>query len=244
MATLPIVNTEDKRKGLIAALVVLLGLFIYLLLTTFEIADPPPKPPVLTFAEPLEILEIEKFTIEGGAGSGKPSDDPIKEPEPQVENIITSNTPNNTQSNSGQGSTTTTTQSDAEPSTSQQSNDPFNPGGSGNGDGNGEGTGIGSDSGNGTEGTGGPGGGSGRIRLNNVSMDNLQYNSDEKIYLKLMIDAKGNVVQATNLPSLTTTTDAVLISKVIAAVKKQVKYNEQKGAPLASVSYTVVINAQ
>lgn len=244
MATLPIVNTRDKQRGVIAAIAIMFGLFLYLWLATFEKADPPPKPPVLKLAEALEIEEIERFTIEGGTGGGEASNDPVTDPKPQVEQVITSNNPNNTQSNSGQGNTTTTTHSDNEASNSNQSDNPFATGGDGGGSGGGSGGDIGSDSGTGTTGGNGTGGGKGRICINDVNINNLQYNSDEKIVLKLVIDAKGNVVQAINIIGQTTTTDAILINKVIAAVKKQVKYNEQAGAPLASVYYPVNIHAQ
>ena len=48
MATIPIARTIDKRKGAVASGVVMLLILIYLLLTTFEMADPAPKDPIMT----------------------------------------------------------------------------------------------------------------------------------------------------------------------------------------------------
>lgn len=244
MATIPIVDRMDKRKGIIAAVIVMLGLFLYLILTSFEMADPPPKDIPLEVAEPLDMTEIEEFTIAGGAGGGDPSTAPVDQPQPQTENVLTQ-TNSNSQTNSGNANNTNSPNSDNQASTTQQSNNPFAQGGSGGGDGSGDGTGFGNDSGTGTDGSGaGPGSGAGRKRLNNVNIADLQYNSDETIYLKLVIDAQGNVVQVYNIKGQTTTTDQILINKVKVAVKKQVKYNKQEHAPLATVYYTVKVNAQ
>ena len=195
----------DKRKGIIAAVIVMLCLFLYLILTSFEMADPPPKDIPLEVAEPLDMTEIEEFTIAGGAGGGDPSTAPVDQPQPQTENVLTQ-TNSNTQTNSGNANNTNSPNSDNEASTTQQSNNPFAQGGSGGGDGGGDGTGFGNDSGTGTDGSGaGPGSGAGRKRLNNVNIADLQYNSDETIYLKLVIDAQGNVVQVYNIKGQTTT---------------------------------------
>jgi len=43
MATLPVVNELDKRKGILAAFVVMLLLFLYLYFTEILMADPPPR---------------------------------------------------------------------------------------------------------------------------------------------------------------------------------------------------------
>jgi hypothetical protein len=244
MATIPIVDTIDKRRGMISALVVMLLLLIYLLLYTFEQADPPPQDIPVQLAEPMDITEIENVTIAGGSGGGNPSDDPVTEPKPQTENILTSTKPSNTQSHTGNANTTNSPNSNSDPSNSQQSDNPFADGGQGGGNGGGSGNTFGGDTGTGTGGNGGGGTGKGRVRLNHVNVADLHYNSDEKIFLKLVIDAEGNVVQVVNLVSQTTTTDQILINKIKAAVKKQVKYNKESGAPLASVYYTVKIDAQ
>lgn len=244
MATIPIVDTIDKRRGMISSVVVMVLLLIYLLLYTFEQADPPPQDIPVSLAEPMDITEIKNVTIAGGAGGGNPSDDPISDPRPQTENILTSNKPSKNQSNTGNANSTNSPNSNNNSSNSQQSDNPFADGGNGGGGGGGKGGTFGPNNGPGTEGDGGGGSGKGRVRLNHVNIDDLHYNSDEKIYLKLVIDAAGNVVQVVNLVSQTTTTDQILINKIKAAVKKQVKFNKEEGAPLASVYYTVKIDAQ
>lgn len=245
MATLPpIVDTKDKRKGIIASLVVMLLLLIYLILTSFEMADPPPQDIPISVAEPLDVTEIEDFTIAGGSGGGEPNTSDVSDPQPQTEHVLTQHN-SNSSINSGNASSTNSPNSNNNSSTTQQSNNPFNQGGTGGGGGGGNGGNFGNDTGNGNGGNGGgTGSGAGRVRLNNVDIDDLYYNSDETIALKLVIDAEGNVVQVYNIAGKTTTTDQILINKVKSAVKKQVKYNKQSGAPLATVFYTIDINAQ
>ncbi len=53
-----------------------------------------------------------------------------------------------------------------------------------------------------------------------------------------------NVIAAYNIKAKTTTTNQILINKVINEVKKQVKYNKEPGAPLAKVFMPVYIKAQ
>lgn len=199
MASIPVVNTIDKRRGIITSIIVMILIVIYLMLIKFEMADPAPVDIDVKLAEPLDITEIENLTIEGGAGGGNPSDDPVTDPKPETENILATTDPKDTQTNTGQGNTTNNPNSQNDPSNSEQSDNPFADGGNGGGSGGGSGDTFGGDSGTGTGGNGGNGTGTGRTRLNNVSIANLQYNSDEKIYLKLIIDAQGNVVQVVNL---------------------------------------------
>jgi hypothetical protein len=245
MATIPIVDTIDKRKGAIAATVVMLLLLIYLLLTTFEMADPPPKDPVLKTETVIpDELILKELKVEGGAGSGSPSDDPIDDPKPVTQEIITKTSNPDTKVNTGKGKTTTTENSKETSTTKEQSNDPFAPGGKGGENGGGEGDKFGKDSGNGKDGKTGSGNGEGRIRIKDPSIPDLKSNVDVVIHLKLTIDAQGNVVSAQNIAAKTTTTDQILINKVIHEVKKQVKYNKEPGAALANVYMPVNIKAQ
>lgn len=244
MATIPIVDTIDKRKGIMVAIFLMAALLVYLLLLTFEKANPPPKEEVVTLADPLDVTEIVKPTILGGSGSGTPSDDPVTDPKPQTEQIITSTNNPDHVVNTGQGNTTNTANSQNDPTNAVQTNNPFGDGGSGDGEGGGSGDTFGGSSGTGTGGHAGSGSGKGRIRKNSINLGDLHYNTDEKIALKLVIDAEGNVVQVINIKSQTSTTDQVLINKVKVAVKKQIKYNKEAGAPLTNVYYTVNVNAQ
>ena len=75
-------------------------------------------------------------------------------------------------------------------------------------------------------------------------INDLRSNVDVTIHLKLTIDANGNVIAAYNIKAKTTTTNQILINKVINEVKKQVKYNKEPGAPLAKVFMPVNIKAQ
>ncbi len=137
--------------------------------------------------------------------------------------------------------TTTTINSSSHSNDSKMtsSDSPFGFGGresNNTGDGNGYGVGIAD--------PGGTGGGPRRVRLNEPNIENLNSDVDAKISLKLTIDAGGNVVHAQNIASNTTTTNQILINKVIDAVRKQVKYNKEPGAPLSTVFMTISIQAQ
>jgi len=245
MATIPIANVIDKRKGAIASGVVMLLLLIYLLLTTFEMADPPPKDPILKTDTVIpEELILKNLKVEGGSGAGSPSNDPIEAPTPVTQEVITKTSNPDTKVNTGKGKNTTTHNSKETNTTTHQSDDPFANGGNGKGNDGGSGKTFGSDSGSGTKGNGGDGNGDGRIRLNNVDIQDLKNSIDAIIHLKLTIDAEGNVVSASSISGKTTTTNQILINRVISEVKKQVKYNKQSGASLANVYYSVQVKAQ
>ena len=87
------------------------------------------------------------------------------------------------------------------------------------------------------------GGGNGRTRLNNVSIDHIESERDEIIYLKLTVDANGNVVSAIST-SKTTTTDARIINQVKAAVISQVKFSKSPGSGPVQLFYTVKIDGK
>lgn len=245
MATIPVANIIDKRKGAIASAVIMLLLFIYLMLTTFEMADPPPKDPILKTETVIpEELILKNLKVEGGSGAGAASNDPIDDPKPLTEEVITKTSNPDTKVNTGKGKNTTDPNSKETNTTTQQSNDPFASGGNGTGNDGGSGNTFGSDAGSGTGGNTGNGSGDGRIRLNDPNVEDLKSNIDATIHLKLTIDAEGNVVGASNISAKTTTTNQILINRVISEVKRQVKYNKQSGAPLAKVYLSVSIKAQ
>ena len=243
MSRRPIADRIDKRKGAIAALLFMLAMSVYVGLISFQIADPPPQPVLVEVETNIPEIVLKNLTVDGGSASGSPSEAPVDQPKPQTEQIITTEE-SETEVNTGQSNHTTAATSENTNSTTQTSNDPFASGGNSNGDNGGSGDTFGSD-GTGTEGDGGGGGtGKGRIRKNDPILTDLKSNVNAYIYLKLTIDAQGNVVSASNIKSQTTTTNQILINKVIYQVKKQVKYNKDEGSPLAKVFMTVKVDAQ
>ena len=86
----------------------------------------------------------------------------------------------------------------------------------------------------------GTGTGNGRTRLNNVSINHIESDRDEIIYLKLTIDESGNVISCIST-SKTTTTNQQLINQVKQAVIQQVKFSKSPGSEPVSVYYTVKI---
>jgi hypothetical protein len=127
-------------------------------------------------------------------------------------------------------------------------NNPFGDGGTGSGQGNGEGSGFGSDSGSGSRSRSRPGTGigndHGRVRLNNVNVENITVAKDATINYQLTVDANGNVVAFSLAGIRDMSLDEALINKVGTAIKKQVKYNRAKGSPLVYQYYTIHIKVE
>lgn len=239
MATIPIVNTADKRKGIIAALITMSLLLLYLLLTTIPLADPPPPDPiVLGDTEIPDEIIMKDLVVEGGADAGSPTDDVVKPPTPQTEEVLTTQNESDYTEPTGQSSNTNANNQTNESSTTTQSNNPFGSGGD-NGD-TGSGNTFGNDQGVGT-GNGGTGTGVERKRLNDPVFDHLESSEYATITLIVTIDAQGNIVSASCNYSKTTTNNQVMINRVINEVKKQVKYNKDPGSPLTKVPLTVKI---
>lgn len=245
MIAIPIVNPADKRNGIIAAAITMALLFIYLYFTKVIMADPPPHEIPMKTETVIDQLELENLKVEtGGSGTGSPNTDPIDEPKPQTQQIITKPRNPRTNTNTGQSSHTTAPNSQNSSSTTHQSNDPFASGGSGGGNQGGSGGQFGSDTGPGGTGPGGGGGsGAGRTRLNDPNVEHIETSVNITVNLKLTINEDGNVVGATNISSKTTTTDQRIINQVISAVKNQVKYNKNPGSGLTNVYLTVKLNA-
>lgn len=249
MQTIESIQLKDKKIGFISSsaflLLLCLGLYIYTL-----------KP----YREPKEVISAEVFMeipLEayqeippkgskiGGGGGGTPSNDPVDNPKPQTEKIIT-NSNGDVKTHSGQSNNQNANNSQNTSTSTQKAENPFGDGGSGGGKGGGKGkgTGFGQDEGTGS----GSGGGDGdaskpRIRLNDPNTDNISSNVSCKVHLKLYINAQGDVVRAEST-SHTTTTNQTLINQVIANTKKQVKYNKKAGASLEVVFMPVNISAK
>ena len=237
MATIPIVNTADKRIGIITSVIALGLLLLYLLMVTLEKADPPPADPILMTETvmPPEI-DLKDFVVEGAAAGSTATDDPIDKPTPQTQEVITTNKPSSHTSPTGASTNTNANNNTNTASSAAASNNPFGGGGV---DGEG-GPGFGHDEGKGKDGKGG-GGGIPRKPIRNVEIDHLKFSEYATISLQLTIDSKGNVTAVTFSKSQTTTTNQVIINKIMAEVQRQVKYNEAPGAALTKVSYIVNI---
>ena len=246
MATIPVVNTVDKRIGMISAVALLFITIIVLLFLTYDLPNPLPTVREVPAVAMVEEIVLKKLVVEGGAGGGTPSDNPLDEPKPQKQQAITSNSkPSKTTTQTGGKANNTNTQNnnDNSSSSTQQTSNPFGDGGSGGGQGGGDGTGFGQDSGEGTGSGSGIGFGKGRTRQNNVDVHNISIETDASIYYKLTVDSDGNVVAFSHIGSQTTTTDQTLINKIGYAIKKQVKYNKAAGAPLEYQFYTIHVKA-
>ncbi len=76
-----------------------------------------------------------------------------------------------------------------------------------------------------------------------VNANDIQYNYDVKFVFNVTINADGYVVYVENIKSLTTTTDEIIIRKVMDLVKKQVRYSKSPGASVQTMRYTVNFKA-
>ncbi len=236
---------RDEQIGWIVAGIALTLLIIFLILKTFEMADPPPRDFIMEAQTEIPIeIDLKNLKVEtGNAGSGSPTDDPIDQPKPQQQEVLASNKPSATKTESGKSNkTNSTTQSNNTASTTTQSNNPFGSGGNNGQSGSGTSP-FGSDTGTGGTGPGGSGGGEGRVRLNDPSFDHIATDVDVTIYLKLTVNEDGVVVAAQSTAK-TTTTDQRIINQVIASVKNQVKYSKYPGAGLVTQYLTVKLNAR
>jgi len=244
MATIPVVDTVDKRIGIISALALLLITFVVLLLLTYDIPNPLPKVRIVPAVVEIDEIVLKKLVIEGGAGGGTPSDAENPDPKPQTQQSITQTSkPSQTSTvTGGQSNTSTTTNSQNDPSGGPSAN-PFGGGGSGGGSGGGNGTGVGTTDGSNGTGTAGIGFGSGRTRINNVSVHDISIETSAKIFYKLTVDSNGNVVAFSHYASKTTTTDQTLINRIGFEIKKQVKYSKSNNAPLVYQDYTISVTS-
>jgi hypothetical protein len=241
-------DLEELKDRKVAIATSTLSILIFILITfftTFFINPPlPADVPPLKSDEVIEEFMIDNVKLQqesGGSGGGTPSNDKVDVPKPQSEKYLTQQT-SDTKLFSGQSNNNTANNSNNTSSTTQKSDNPFGTGGDGGGQGSGSGGKFGNDQGTGGAGPGGNGNGEGRIRLNDPKVDQIKTNVNVIIYLKLTVNAEGNVVSAVST-SKTTTTDQRIINQVIAAVKSQVKYNKDAGSGLVTVFTTVRINA-
>jgi hypothetical protein len=245
MATLPIVNKEDKKYGIITSLATLTAILIVLFIITFQMADPPPHVIPVEANMQIDEMLLENLKVEtsSSAGGGQPSDDEkVDEPVPQTEKIITTKSNPNHKVNSGEASSTTSPNSTNQASTTQQSNDPFAKGGSNDGPNNGpfnkedglDVTSKGEES----------GGGGARIRTVDPNIDNVQCDEHETIHFKVAINEEGRVISAINVTSVTTTTDQRLINMVKAEVIRQTRYVKKPGRALEYAYITVKTKPQ
>lgn len=238
MQNVPVVNSEDHKRGIIAALVALfLTLFLLFFIKWHE-----PDPPKVTKPIPI-IMEdgIDDFEIYN-AGGGAPAETvtETRDPEPTPQEVPTqqeSSVQVPTGSNQANAESTTTSQVE------EAISSPFSGTGTGGSGTSGTGTGFGRDSGPGSgSGEAGSGGSGERVRLNNLSSKPKTINNNIcNIALKLTVDSRGVVVHASVIRQNTTTTNQTLIDEVIELVKKEVKYKEKPGARNEIVYYTVTV---
>lgn len=220
----PVVLPKHRNAGIgVAVGCVLLALLI-LFIFTFEMADPPPREIPMKTSTSLTELEIKDLKIEtGGSGGGTPSNDPIHEPTPQTEKVLTKNKNDKSTSNTGESNKTNANNHTNTSTTTAESDDPFAEGGQDGGQGGGRGGKIGKDDGinDGYKNSNAKN----RIRLNDPKCADIEVQYVTRISLKLTVDENGRVIDARST-SKTKTTDQRLISKVINEVLRDVKYNK------------------
>lgn len=234
MSQVPVVEKQDHKKGIIAAVfTLLLTLFILFFIKYSE-----PDPPKVTIPIPISMAEegIEEFDI-SNAGGGAPS---------ETQNTTDQNTSAEEQPTQDESSVTVpegSDEGDTESSTpTEEPSNPFSGSGSGGQGSDGSGGGFGADEGPG-EGDGDPGLGTGeRLRYNDPPKPKTPNSSYVTIVLVLTVDSRGVVVQATLNRERTTTTNQRLINEVIDLTKEHVKYEPIEGARNQTI--TLPINVE
>ena len=236
MAQVPVIRSEDNRKGIITAVIFLLvTLFLLFFIKYHE-----PDPPKVTTPIPITMAEsgIEEFEV-SNAGGGTPSENVNPTPETQEnpeEQPTQEESSITTETGTGESESSTTTETESESS-------PFSGNGSGGSGTGGTGSGFGNDDGPGS-GSGDPGtGGEGeRVRLSNLTSNPTTSNNERcTIALKLTVDSRGKVVAASSIRNNTTTLNQTLINEVIDLVKKEVRYKEKQGSRNEIAYYTVTV---
>lgn len=249
MRAIPIVNPLDRRNAVIASAVTLLLLFLYLIFSTIEMADPAPSDiePIKTETT-LQEIELKEYVVETESGGsrkgGSGTDDPISKNLEQTQQILTSDKGRTTVS-SGKSTHHNSPNSDNPSATNKSGDDDFfgngydSPYDSG-GDSDFGDLGItkGKSSGETVD-------GSGRTRLNNPDLSGITVKTNKNtISLILTIDKNGNVTKVDLNQPKTTVTDGVIVNKVKSIVKSEVKYNKVSYDNPARVYLTVTIKQE
>jgi hypothetical protein len=237
----PIFDKLDERKGIVSAILMIVGIVSILYVLTYEIADPPPVDYKLTSNIEIADIVLKNLKMEGG-GSGTPSDAKVDpRPTPKTEKQLTQKN-SKTSTNSGKANVTNAPNSQNEATSPVKSNNPFGGNGPGKDEKGGRGNkGLGPD-----EGVKSGGGGEDRaprIRLNDPNADDIVSDVNCIIRVKVSINANGDVVRADNISSITTTNDQRIINRVLELVKAQAKYNKKPNAPIEQAYITVTLRA-
>jgi hypothetical protein len=249
MKAIPIVNPADRNNAIIASLIAMLLLFLYLLFSTIEMADPAPSDiePIKTETT-LQEIELKQYVVETEAGGsrkgGSGTNDPISDKLEQTEQILTSEK-GKTTVNSGKSTHHNSPNSENSSATNKSGDDdffgddynsPYDSGGDSD---------FGDPSISKGSSSGGIIEGSGRIRLNNPDLSSITVKTDKNtISLILTVNKNGDVTKVELNQSKTTVTDAITINKVKNIVKGQVKYNKVTYDNLARTYLTVTIKQE
>jgi hypothetical protein len=218
----PVVLPKHRNTGIAVAVGCVLLALLILFIFTFEMADPPPREIPMNTTTSLTDLEIKDLKVEtGGAGGGTPSNDPIHEPTPQTEKILTKKKNDKSSSNTGESNKTNANNHTNTATTTTQSDDPFATGGEGGGYGGGRGGKFGKDDGN-NEGKGKSVG----IRILDVPpiAPGIDVEGIKWVRLKLLIDENGIVLNAINYGK--SDANQLIINRIIRDVYKNVRYTK------------------
>ncbi|GAB5416012.1 MAG: hypothetical protein Crog4KO_07930 [Crocinitomicaceae bacterium] len=198
-----------------AILMLLLWLFKY------EVVSPPALP------QNLEAAKLDQQTIENVSISGAMSN---AQKNPSSQQFITNK--------DSQSTVNTNSESDSRPD--ENVINPFN-GTDGNPDSK-KGTVIGIDNTDGNNSTV-PGGRGNRSVISHVNANHISYNYNAKFVFQIGVNSQGIPVNVHVIKSLTTTSDELMIRKVTAMVKEQVRYSKSTTEGIQTVRYTVNFKA-
>lgn len=238
-----LVDTKEKRKGAIAALLFMLMVLIMLFLNTFSIPDPP-------LEEELVEIGIEGDFAGGSSSSSNsnPNNTTESVTTPPAQEIETQDD-ESVYVPSDEGQTDTQEETQQNTNTSQQEerqpDSQWNFGNFGNGNGEGEGTGEGDKFGDG-DGDGGNGGQSGsgdggynpgRKKISDACID-VNSQIEGTIALDIWVDENGKVVRTQYNESKSNTGNQNLI-RLAEKATRCMKYEEKPGTGTQKVKTAV-----
>lgn len=243
-------SNKDRRIAGIVAISSFVSLMLILHFLGYTIPTPPLPAQLLYKDAELELIPLEDIVYDegtGGGGSGTPTNAPVDQNTPQMQQVLTQHSSTTHHASGNSNHTNTNTPTNNPPSAQNHSTNPFGgTGGSGGGSGSGNGSGVGNYDGSGS-GAGNGNGSGGAIKRTIVQKPNSSnINSDEngKVVLKVNVNENGDVVGTpTVIRDKTSIEDISVINQVISLVKSQAKWNKAPGAAVFSTAITVSLTA-
>lgn len=228
-------DTDDKRKGAIAALLFVIGVILFMFLVKLTIPDPPLQEEILE-------LEVDMGSSPIGGNSGSPQENvmPQEQPEQQTstEEIETQDEESVYVPSSDGNQQSENTQTNERQPDSQWNFGNVGDGGSGNGEGGRLGDGDGDGGTGGQSGSGDGGTNLSRKQLNGACIDDLNSQLEGTIALDIWVGENGRVVRTQYNESKSNTGNEDLI-RLAQKATKCMRYEDKPGTGTQKVKTAI-----